>query len=332
MLKVFLYPDVILRTSIFPALMGAIIAVYAGVADMSWHSYCSFIAIIIGILILQGVIEHGMDVLKDKGGFSAFRPSDITDEEERKIRRSIVAGTVILFIIGGFLLSMWRPWLIIIGLMALRSAKLYVESHNEWYSVFGFMLSFSVGYFAFTNYPTTAWWIGAMIVGFLMKTSQSMYRLDDYLGDKFDNNSLTGEFKHYYQLIQYYRNVFRSTVHIVPLLIIGLLLFIHTSIGVNLVSNTDYVVYGAYIVGFVVFIAQFFKLENKMQQEVNLAPIFAAMVFSEIYTNYPAISVEYIIAVIIATYAFTRFWINRHAMCNILVCTQNPLREVKIPK
>jgi len=345
-LSKFLYPDVIVRTSIIPALLGAFVAYYSGVAILNYISYIVWLVVVIGIIVVQGIIEHGMDILHDKGGYSAFRVALQKEMEKgnkdivKRINKMIKIAYIICGILSVIIIVCGRYWLLLIGVMAVMSAKLYVKTHNEWYSTFGFMLSFSVGYFAFTNYLTSGWFIGAMIVGFVMKPSQAMYRLDDYLNGEFDNNL---------QIIQYYRNIFRNTLHMVGLLIVALLLYIDSNIGQLLLSNCIdiWMIISIYAICIMLMGMQFFSLKaSKTHQEMNLAPLIFGIIASELYAvfinndidtiilkkqNYDII--KYYISVILYILIFTRFWIKRHGMCNMVKkCGYNTLRNVKTPK
>ncbi len=308
----YLYIDVILRTSIFPCVFGAAVAQIAGVAIYSPESAYALAIAILGILIVQGLIEHGLDILKDRGGYSAFRYKPSQQEQER-IRRYIKLGYLLVGLLIILIVILWRPWLILMAVMAIRSAKLYVQTHNEWYSVFGFMLSFSSGYFAMTNAPTTQWLLGAMATGFIMKSSQVMYRLDDYL---------EGEFNDVKQIIQYYRNIFRNSLHMVPLLFFGILIMPEIKI--------NYKFWPIWAVGILIFSLQVIRLTDKVRQEVNLLPLIASIIAVEILSGNA--SWDYLLGVSIALACFHRFWRNRHAMCNILYCPLNPIPKVKIPK
>jgi len=313
----YLYFDVILRTSIFPMLFGVTVAWHAGVLEQSASSALAFLIALIGIILIQGVIEHGLDVLKDKGGFSAFR-YHADQNEQQKITKSVRIATLMLIPLALMMIILWRPWELLIGIMAYRAAHLYVSTHNEWYSVFGFMLSFSAGYFAVTNAPTTAWVAGAMLTGFIMKASQAMYRLDDYFCDDF----LSSKTNMQRALIQYYRNIFRNTLHLIPLLATAIILFPEVTVNLSL--------WYIYLAGGIIFAYQVINLKDKTRQEVNMLPLFVAIVAVEIISG--NISVRYLIASAITWYCFLRFWKNRHAMCNIFYCSLNPVPKTEVPR
>ena len=304
--KKYLYLDVILRTSIFPALFGVMVAVHSSTAEITLASAAALITAITGIMIIQGIIEHSLDVLKDRGGYSAFRPEHVSEEERARLLRLVKVATASLVPLAVIMIVLKRPWELLIGVMAYRSAKLYVDTHNEWYSTFGFMLSFSAGYFAFSNAPTTAWLLGAMITGFVMKASQAMYRLDDYLEDE---SVLTSN------LIQYYRNVFRSTLHLVPLASAALLAY--PAVTVN------YTLWWVWLAGVGVFAAQTLKLKDRVRQEVNITPLIASVIAVEVASG--SLSARYLFSAAVAVYVFARFWTKRHGMCNIFTCPDNPL-------
>lgn len=339
--KTLLYPDVILRTSIFPAVFGMIVALLSGVSGYNiipfstilplgelYEGLLTLIVVIVGIIVVQGVLEHNTDALKDKGGYSAFRPDTIDKELEKRLKRQIRIGYGIVAVLIVTVVVMHNIWLLMVGLLALMCMKMYVKTHNEWYSMFGFMMSYSVGYFAFTGYLTTSWFIGALIVGLVMKPSQSMYRLDDYLdGDLCMKNNR--------QIIQYYRNIFRNTLHLVSILIVGLLLYIHSGMGAYLPDLNLYVVWAIYMVGSGLMIAQLYFLKgSKTGNEINFAPLMGAVIGVELYALYVngVINIPYMISMVIMVAVFARFWLSRHSMCNVVCCKNNKLRDVEIPK
>lgn len=88
------------------------------------------------------------------------------------------------------------------------------------------MLSYTVGYFSATNYPTLLRLIGLLIVAFIYKASLAMYRLEDYT---------SGEISSTKTLTQYCRNTMRYMLHRIPLLIIVLIFFLKLS---HLVENS----------------------------------------------------------------------------------------------
>ena len=218
----YIYPDVILRTSIYPSLLGFAIALIYGYNNLyiinilNIPSWLVYVVAIVGIVAVQGLYEHGLDILYDRGGYSAFRDVEAVKYADKMVRTAIT--TCVLLCV--FIVLSGRWVLIPIGFFALWASRMYVRTHNEWYATFGFQLSYSVGYFSCTNLPTPEWFIGAVMVGFIYKAALAMYRLDDYLG-------LAGarrEFPRPEPLVQYYRNIMRYMLHQVPLLVLCLLL------------------------------------------------------------------------------------------------------------
>lgn len=139
----------------------------------------------------------------------------------KKALKYSVALATILALINVFC---ERWWQLFFGVLAFRTAKIYVETHNEFYAIFGFMLSYTVGYFSATNYPTLPWLIGLLIIAFIYKASLVMYRLDDYIN---------GEISSIKTLIQYYRNTMRYMLHSIPSLIIILVFSLKLSYSVE---------------------------------------------------------------------------------------------------
>jgi len=62
----------------------------------------------------------------------------------KKALKYSVALATILALINVFC---ERWWQLFFGVLAFRTAKIYVETHNEFYAIFGFMLSYTVGFF-----------------------------------------------------------------------------------------------------------------------------------------------------------------------------------------
>jgi len=319
-----IYLDVIVRTSWFPALAGLSIALWSGIGVLDWKTWIAFITSLIGMLVIQGMYEHALDYLRDKGGYSAFRQDIGKPLIAKKALKYSVALAAILALIIVFC---ERWWLLFFGVLAFRTAKIYVETHNEFYAVFGFMLSYTVGYFSATNYPTLPWLIGLLIIAFIYKASLVMYRLDDYIN---------GEISSIKTLIQYYRNTMRYMLHSVPLLIIILVFSLKLSYPVEKIIPWNYVLW---IIGFSGICYVLIRYRNK--NIIREVPIWSAgltIMFSDAISA--AFSDDMLLLLkIIAAYAiwwiiFVQFWISRHAMCNYLNCPLNPLvsMEKKRPR
>jgi len=317
-----IYLDVIVRTSWYPAILGLAIAYMCDLGDFSFKTWVAFVTSILGMLVIQGLYQHSLDIVHDKGGFSAFRSeAKVTESQARKLARvSLIVAAILALII----VFTERWWLLLIGIVAVRAAKLYVENHNEFYAVFGFMLSYCAGYFSVTNYPSLPWLIGLLLVGFVYRASLAMYRLDDYLSSEIPNT---------YAIIQYYRNIMRYALHIIPILTVILLIS---------VANVKYYVHKmpvhmlaiVWSLGFGYMGYKLFKYKAKaVHQEAPVWAIALAVMITDLYTTYTMsntlsfikIAVMYIVWWLI----FYQFWASRHAMCNYVKCPVNPFTLLK---
>ncbi len=317
-----IYLDVIVRTSWYPAILGFSLAYFSKLGDLSLNTWVAFIAGIFGMLIIQGLYQHSLDVIHDKGGFSAFRSEvSVSEKQAKKMSRMsiILAATLAIIIV-----FTQRWWLLLLGVAAIRAAKLYVESHNEFYAVFGFMLSYSVGYFSVTNYPTLVWLIGLLLVGFVYRASLAMYRLDDYT---------SGELPTTYAIIQYYRNIMRYALHMIPLL--AALLVISIAQIKYYVSNLPlHLAVAAWALGFGYMGLKLLKYKAKaVLQEAPVWAVALAIMVTDIYSSYLTGNLLNM-AKIIGSYGvwwliFYQFWVSRHAMCNYVACPINPFTLMK---
>ncbi len=317
-----IYLDVIVRTSWYPAILGLAIAYMCDLGDLSLKTWVAFVTSILGMFVIQGLYQHSLDIVHDKGGFSAFRSeAKVGEHQARRIAKvSLIVASVLALII----VFTERWWLLLIGIVAVRTAKLYVESHNEFYAVFGFMLSYCAGYFSVTNYPTLPWLIGLLLIGFVYRASLAMYRLDDYLN---------GEMPSIYAIIQYYRNMMRYALHMVPILTVILLVS---------VANVKYyvqkmpvhmlaIVWG---LGFGYMGYQLFKYKAKaVLQEAPVWAIALVVMITDLYSSYTMGNTLNLakIAVMYAVwwFIFYQFWTSRHAMCNYIKCPANPFTLMK---
>ena len=317
-----IYLDVIVRTSWYPAILGIAVAYISNIGLLTIKTWIAFFASILGMLTIQGLYQHSLDIVHDKGGFSAFRGEAKVsiDQAKRMSKASLIIAAILAIIIA----FTERWWLLLLGVAAVRTAKLYVESHNEFYAVFGFMLSYSVGYFSATNYPTLPWLIGLLLIGFVYRASLAMYRLDDYLD---------GEIPSKYAIIQYYRNIMRYTLHMIPLLIIILLASITTvKYYVHVIS--PYLLFIIWGLGFGYM--GFNMLKYKAKAVLQEAPVWAialAVMITDVYTSYIVGDILNAVkaALIYSVWwlIFYQFWTSRHAMCNYVKCPVNPFTLMK---
>ena len=314
-----LYIDVSIRTSIFPMLLGLTVAVASGAGTLDWRTMLALVASVVGVIVVQG-FEHAYDVLRDKGGFSAFRSSDLEPVAERYVRIfPLLAAPLLAAIIVAE-----RPWLIITGAGAARMSKLYVESHNEWYAVAGFMLAYATGWFTATNVLTLPFLAGFVLTGFIYKASLSMYRLDDYLD---------GEMPSVYATIQYYRNIFRYTLHYTPILVAILVVSVTHPLPVYRVLPYGY---AAWLAGWAAMAAYAMRYRgNRLNQEAPIWTVILPVAATDMYAAYTvSAKMLALYAILYATLAMIvyAFWESRHAMCNITRCGLNPLRYVSKPR
>jgi len=310
-----IYLDVILRTSCFPALVGLSIALWTNVGVNEWKTWVAFIACLVGMFTIQGMYEHALDYLRDKGGYSAFR-QDI--EKPSVAKKALKYSFVIASILALIIILCERWWLILFGIAAFKTAKLYVVRHSEAYAVFGFMLSYRVGYFSATNYPTLPWLIGLLLIGFLYKAALPMYRLDDYLAGELPSNEA---------IIQYYRNIMRYLLHTVPLLIIILVFSMRLTYPVEKIIPWAITLW---ILGFGALGYNIMRYKAKaVMQEAPIWAVALAVMGSDILSA--TISGNTVLFLkMLAAYAvwwliFTQFWRSRHALCNLINCPMNPL-------
>ncbi len=312
-----MYLDVIVRTSWYPAIFGIAVAYISRAGLLTVKTWIAFTASILGMLAIQGLYQHSLDIMHDKGGFSAFRSeAEISLDKAKKISK---ASLIIAAILAVIIVFTERWWLLLLGVAAVRTAKLYVESHNEYYAVFGFMLSYSVGYFSATNYPTLPWLIGLLLVGFVYRASLAMYRLDDYL---------EGEIPSTYAIIQYYRNIMRYTLHMIPLLITILLASIVTvKYYVNVLPLHMLIIVWGLGFGYMGFNLLKYRAKAVLQE----APVWAvalAIMITDLYSSYIVGDLLNLMktSIIYAVWwlIFYQFWISRHAMCNYVKCPINP--------
>jgi len=317
-----IYLDVVVRTSWYPAILGIAVAYISNIGSLTIKTWIAFIASILGMLAIQGLYQHSLDIVHDKGGFSAFRgEAKVSIDQAKRVSKVSLIIAAILAIIIAFT---ERWWLLLLGVAAVRTAKLYVESHNEFYAVFGFMLSYSVGYFSATNYPALPWLIGLLLVGFVYRASLAMYRLDDYLD---------GEIPSTYAIIQYYRNIMRYTLHMVPLLTVILLVSI-TNIKYYVHVLPTYISILAWGLGFGYM--GFNMLRYKAKAVLQEAPVWAvalAVMVTDIYSSYTVGDMLNIVKTAFTYSAwwliFYQFWVSRHAMCNYAKCPVNPFTLMK---
>lgn len=316
-----IYLDVIVRTSWFPALVGLAAALWTNVGIVDWRTWLSLVASLIGVLVIQGMYQHSLDVLHDKGGYSAFRQG-IDEFLAKKLARVSLLIAAILAVI---IVICQRWWLLVLGVAAVRSAKLYVESHNEFYAVFGFMLSYSIGYFSSTNYPTLVWLVGLLLIGLVYRAALPMYRLDDYLA---------GELPSQEAIIQYFRNIMRYALHMIPLLTI---LF---AFSVNLEYPVETVMPWAvipWIIGFGIMGFSIMRYKAKaVMQEAPVWAIALAIMLTDIASAYfienYMLFLKMIVAYAIWWVIFMQFWLSRHALCNYIACPINPLTIMRKEK
>ena len=314
-----LYVDVSVRTSGFPAALGFAVAVLSGYGVLDWRTAVALVVSLVGIVVVQG-FEHALDTLYDEGGYSAFRSGDLVPVARRYARVFPLLAVPLALV----LVLVWRPWLIVFGLVAARMAKLYVGSHNEWYATAGFMSGFAVGYFAATNYPSLAFLAGFVLTGFLYKASLSMYRLDDYLG---------GEFPGAEAVIQYYRNVFRYTVHYVPPVAVVLLLAVLNPVPIGDVMPYAWLswVAGFGLMGLPVLR---YRAEN-VYQEAPVHWVVVGIAVPELVAAWMVgwgLFVLYVVLYAVIGLVLLSFWRSRHAMCNVVGCPLNPLLGVERPR
>ena len=313
-----LYLDVTLRTSGFAWLYGfaTALATY-GVVD--WHTVVAAVAGIVGIIAVQGY-EHALDVLHDRGGYSAFRSSDLVAVAQRYFR----PFTILMVVLAILVTVSLRPWLFLAAVMAVAMARLYVLSHNEWYATAGFMLAYMTGYFSATNTPSLAFLLGFIATGFIYKASLSMYRLDDYLD---------GELPGKEAIIQYYRNIFRYTLHYVPVLV-----------ALQIAAIIRHVPEPAlpwwaplsWVAGFAAIAvpAARYRAHLVSQEALIHYPVIGIML-PELYAA-ATVSAK-LLALYLAGYSallliLLAFWTSRHALCNVTGCPLNPLLNIKRPK
>ena len=313
-----LYVDVSIRTSAFPAALGFAVAIMT-YGDLSVNTILALTISLIGIIVVQG-LEHALDVIHDKGGYSAFRSEDLEPLAKRYTRAfPLLAAPLALL-----LLLLGRPWLVVFGLVAARMAKLYVESHNEWYATAGFMAAYAVGYFSATNWPSLPFLLGFVITGFLYKASLSMYRLDDYLD---------GELPGKEAIIQYYRNIFRYTIHYVPVLTALLLV-----VAANPAPLEEVLPYAwiSWIAGFALMGIPMIRYRAaNVLQEAPIQYVVAGISIPDLVAAHiagPKIQAIYMGAYTVLLMVLISFWRSRHAMCNIIGCPLNPLLKVERPK
>ena len=314
-----IYLDVIVRTSWFPALVGLSIALWSGVGVLDWRTWAAFITGLVGMLVIQGMYEHALDYLRDKGGYSAFR-QDV--KKPLVAKKALKYSVIIAAILALIIVFCERWWLLLFGVLAFRTAKIYVETHNEFYAVFGFMLSYTVGYFSATNYPTLPWLIGLLIVAFIYKASLAMYRLDDYT---------SGEISSTETLIQYYRNTMRYMLHSIPLLIIVLIFSLKLSYSVEKLAPWNYMLW---LIGFssICYVLVKYRSGNVVREipiwGIGLAVMFSDAISALLLNNMLSL-LKMAIAYTIWWLIFIQFWLSRHAMCNCLKCPLNSLLPMK---
>ena len=313
-----LYVDVSIRTSAFPALMGFSVALATyGSADAK--SILALTVSLVGVIVVQG-LEHAMDVIHDKGGYSAFRSPELEPTARRYIR---VFPAIALALVAA-LAILERPWVIVFGLVAARMAKLYVDSHNEWYAVAGFMSAYAVGYFSATNWPSLPFLLGFTATGFIYKASLSMYRLDDYLD---------GELPGKEAIIQYYRNIFRYTLHYVPVLVA---LLIAVSMNPAPLAMVQPYAWAPWIAGFSLMALSMARYRGSyVNQEAPIHYVVAGVAIPDLAAAYmagPATLAVYSLSYAALSMILYAFWRSRHAMCNIAGCPLNPLLRVGRPK
>jgi hypothetical protein len=312
-----LYVDVTIRTSGFPWLLGLTTALLAGYGVVDINTVIAIIVSITGLILVQGY-EHALDTLHDVGGYSAFREEVLAEDAKKYIKRFPYAMLVLLIA----LVVVERWWLILTGIMAVMMGRLYVKSHNEWYAVAGFMLAHMTGYFSATNTPSLAFLAGFIMTGFIYKASLSMYRLDDYLD---------GELPSKEAIIQYYRNIFRYTLHYVAPLTIILLVSVKYPVDVSGLQPFAAI---SWIVGWgLMFLSMLMYKAHYVNQEAPVYLPVAGIMIPELVAAYKqGLLIVYVPMYLALWIILMAFWMSRHAMCNITGCPLNPLLSVERPR
>lgn len=197
-----------------------------------------------------------------------------------------------------------------------------VLSHNEWYATAGFMLAYATGYFSATNTPSLAFLAGFIMTGFLYKASLSMYRLDDYL---------EGELPSREAIIQYYRNVFRYTLHYVPPLVAILL------VAVTHPLDADALPWWAplsWLLGWGAMALPMLRYKGHLlNQEAPVhMPVLGVMAPELVAAYHQGMLAVYAPLYVALLLILLAFWVSRHAMCNVTACPLNPLLGVDRPR
>jgi len=96
-----MYLDVIVRTSWYPAILGIAVAYISNIGSLTIKAWIAFIASILGMLAIQGLYQHSLDIVHDKGGFSAFRGEAKVsiDQAKRMSKASLIIAAILAIII-----------------------------------------------------------------------------------------------------------------------------------------------------------------------------------------------------------------------------------------
>ena len=204
----YVFPPVNIKFSVFSVVLGYVAALAYGYSGkwLPWGQnvpgWLVFLIIAITDFIVEGMWQHGNDILYDKsGGLSGFREEGPLAE---RIARYMVWFSFVWGIaVTAFLIYAGRIAAVLVGWPAVYLAYKYAKKRNECFSFYAVMMAVLGGWLSVTNYIAPEALTVMLIGGMTSRLSLAFYRYDDYKG----LNTIP-DFKDDMELLVYYRNLF----------------------------------------------------------------------------------------------------------------------------